>query len=208
MHVLELAFPMMGRTVPHDNGYELYAAISRTLGNHLPNGIAIASVGGTPLGDRQIQIAQGTRLRIRTPSDEIGQLLPLAGKFLDIGGHAIGLGVPEVRALEPAQRLSSRIVTIKGYTDPESFLLAAQRQLNQLGIEGQASIPVFDEGPRRGELRRRVIKIKDRIVIGFSLQVDGLSDADSYQLLANGLGGRRHMGCGIFVAPRQPGADR
>lgn len=202
MHIIELAFPVLGQTLPSDNGYELYAALSKTLGSHLPERISIASIGGTSLGHRQIQITRATRLRIRTPSEEIGQLLPLAGKYLNVGGHAIGLGIPEVRALEPAQSLLARIVTIKGFIEPDSFLQAVQRQMESLKVKGKASIPVFDEGPRKGELRRRIIQIKDRVIIGFSLRVEELSDHDSYQLLTNGLGGRRHMGCGIFVPMR------
>nr|WP_242040134.1 type I-MYXAN CRISPR-associated protein Cas6/Cmx6 [Anabaena subtropica] len=37
--------------------------------------------------------------------------------------------------LQPAEKLRSRIVVIRGYEEPETFLVVAQRQLEQLGIQ-------------------------------------------------------------------------
>src|SRR4051794_34352482 len=97
--------PLSGQTLPENNGYGLYAAISNALDSHLPAEIAIASVGGPSLGKRRLQVTRETRLRIRTPAEQIGAILPLAGKWLNVAGHEIGLGVPEVHALTPAPRL-------------------------------------------------------------------------------------------------------
>jgi CRISPR-associated protein Cas6 len=199
MIIVELSFPVRANAIPVDNGYEIYAAISRTLDSHLPDGISISSIGGPYSAQRRILTSPTTCLRIRTPSDHIGDLLPLAGRFLNISGHEIGLGIPQVRALRPAPELTSRLVTIKGFTEPVAFLEAVNRQLAKLGVSGRATIPAFEEGKRKGELRRRVIRIKNQTIVGYSLTVSGLSAGDSYQLLARGIGGRRHMGCGIFV---------
>jgi CRISPR-associated protein Cas6 len=46
---------------------------------------------------------------------------------------------------------------------------------------------------------RKVIKIKTYSVVGFSLVVTDLSDEDSLKLQIFGLGGKHHMGCGIFT---------
>jgi CRISPR-associated protein Cas6 len=204
MIMVELAFPVTGAVLPEDNGYALYAAVSRALDDHLPEGVAVASIGGHPLGNWQIRLARGTRLRIRTPVDRIGDLLPLAGKFLGIDGHEIGLGVPEVRGLTPAPELAARMVTIKGFTEPYPFLEAVGRQLTALGVAGHATIPTVPGGKRQGLPQRRVVRIKDRSVVGFALVVSGLSEPDSLTLQAHGLGGRRHMGCGIFAPARDP----
>jgi CRISPR-associated protein Cas6 len=203
MTMVELAYPVLGTKLPADNGYVLYAAISRALDHHLPDGIAILSIGGPRLLRNRIQIDRETRLRIRTSPDHIGALLPLAGKFLDLEGCEIGLGAPTVCALRPAPELVSRIVTIKGFKEPEPFLGAVRRQIESLGIAAQATIPVFAAGPRKGEFRRRVVAVKGRAIVGFALKVGGLSEQDSFTLLAKGLGGRRHMGCGIFTPARE-----
>src|SRR5438270_13064658 len=101
MILVELAFPISGPTLPEDNGYALFAAISRSLGSHLPEGMTVASIGGRPQGRWKLLLSRGARLSIRTPAERIGEVLPLAGQFLDVGGHEIGLGVPQVRGLEP-----------------------------------------------------------------------------------------------------------
>ncbi len=208
MTIVELAFPILGRSLPRDHAYDLYSAISHLLGGHLPDDVAISPIGGMSLGIEGIQIIPESRLRVRIPAERIGEILPLAGKFLNIAGREIGLRIPEVHALEAASSLVSRIVTIKGYQNPESFLVAIAKQMAALEIQGHATIPIFEEGPRQGEHRRRVVKIKNRTVVGFALGIDGLSDRDSYKLLVHGLGGRRHMGCGIFYPVRQAEEER
>lgn len=72
---------------------------------------------------------------------------------------------------------------------------AAKHQLNELGIQGTASIPTNVEG----EPDRKAIKIKRYSVVGFGLEVADLSEENSIKLQEDGLGGKRRMGCGIFV---------
>jgi CRISPR-associated protein Cas6 len=45
---------------------------------------------------------------------------------------------------------------------------------------------------------RRILTVKDKKIVGFSLVAHGLSDEDSIKLQSHGIGGRRSMGCGIF----------
>lgn len=204
--ILELAFPVTsGAELGEDNGYPLYAAVCRALDGHLPDGVAVASIGGPRLGGRRIAVDRSTRLRLRTPAERVGALLALAGRFLDVGGREIGLGVPEVRALTPAPALYSRLVTIKGFTEPGPFLEAAARQMAAMGVSGRLEIPAVAGGVRAGLPRRRVVRIRGASVVGFAVSASGLSDRDSLALQEGGLGGRRRMGCGIFVPARGGG---
>ena len=202
MRVIELSFPVNGREILADNGYHLFAALSKQIGEHLSDDVAISSVGGIPLGPRKIGLTTASALRIRTPADRIGALLELAGAFLDVGGHEVQLGVPRVTAVPHSSSLYSRLVCIKGYTEPEPFTLAANRRLEQLGVSGRASVPTISSGPRVGAPRRRVVRIKGVVIVGFAVLVQELEPEDSAQILLRGLGGRRHMGCGIFVPVR------
>ena len=59
-----------------------------------------------------------------------------------MGEGAITLGSPEVRPLGPAASLSSRLVVVKGFTEPEAFLEAVRRQLSAAGIEAEVGIPL------------------------------------------------------------------
>ena len=92
--------------------------------------------------------------------------------------------------------------------EAESFLAAAQRQLAELEIQAQAGlvyqpqIVAENQGKQTGSrslFLRRTLKIKDKQVVGFALQVEGLSAEESIRLQEKGLGGRRHFGCGLFT---------
>ncbi len=79
-------------------------------------------------------------------------------------------------------------MTIKGFPKEEEFLAAAQRQREQLGIKGQAHLGA-----------RRTLRVRDKQVVGFAMDVTQLTAEESLTLQEKGLGGRRKMGCGVFV---------
>jgi CRISPR-associated protein Cas6 len=83
---------------------------------------------------------------------------------------------------------------IKNFTEPETFLQAVEKQLAKLEIEAKIELPL----DTFNRARRKVISIQKRKIVGFSLAVHELSQKDSLALQINGLGGKRHMGCGIF----------
>jgi CRISPR-associated protein Cas6 len=135
----------------------------------------------------------------------ITMFLPLAGKSLELDRHRLRFGTPRVCALKPRALLAARMVTIKGFMEPEPFQEAARRQLDALGISHKAemNIPRVPNGRKHsGKHLRRVLRIKDKTVVGFALHVHGLTAEESLMLQERGLGGRRHMGCGIFVPIR------
>jgi CRISPR-associated protein Cas6 len=207
MPLIELHFPVLGSALPADHGYALYSALSRMIPSlHEDHAVGIGPIGGQYVGKGRLQIdARRSRLRLRLVAENIATVLPLAGKSLMIGDHLIRLGVPFVRALVPAPNLVARLVTIKGFTEPPAFLEAVRRQLQSLNIVGEPGIPVILQGAREGQPRRHILRIKDKKVVGFSLQVTGLTAEESVKLQEHGLGGRRKMGCGFFVpmVPRQ-----
>jgi CRISPR-associated protein Cas6 len=114
------------------------------------------------------------------------------------------VGVPRVRSLIPAPALIARIVTIKKFITPAPFLEAVRRQLDALGIAGEAQLPLTKVGKRQGTPHRHVIRIKGKQVVGFAVQVAGLTADESIRLQEHGLGGRRTMGAGFFVPRRHP----
>jgi CRISPR-associated protein Cas6 len=50
--------------------------------------------------------------------------------------------------------------------------------------------------------RRRIVTIAGKKVVGFALDLSGLAPDASLLLQEKGLGGRRHMGCGLFLPTR------
>jgi len=193
---VDLSFPVRGSQLPADHGYALLSAIAKyvpSIKEH--QDIAILTTAG--FGDREgkILLTEHSHFRLRLPVTKIPMVYPLAGKELRLGVHKVQLGIPTIHTLKPRSHLRSRLVVIKGYEEPTSFLAAAKRQLEALEIQGELSIP----SDRHGQPARKTIKIKRFTVVGFTVDVRGLNEEDSLKLQVCGLGGKRHMGCGVFI---------
>jgi CRISPR-associated protein Cas6 len=190
---------VIGETLPADHGYGLYSVIAHLCPMvHEQEGISISTISGEPDRQGKIYLSKSSQLKIRLPyeADKIAQVLALAGQTLKVGGHSIQLSIPQIFPLRPFDKLRSRIVTIKKFQEPEPFLEAVKRQMDALGIQGNAFIPLDEEG----QPLRKAIKIKQYSVVGFGLVVTDLSDEDSIRLQTNGLGGKHRMGCGVFTS--------
>ena len=191
---LDLEFPVFSTSaIAVDHGYHLYAGLSSALSTvHSENGIAVHPIRGRQIGDRMLQLMPWSTIMVRTPQERIGDLVGLAGKSITIGDRQVRLGVPKVQGLEPATALRSRLVTIKGFLDAETFAQAVRRQLDALEISERVILTIG---------KRRTIKIRDKEVVGFEVILEGLLASESIALQETGIGGRRHMGCGVFVKP-------
>ena len=190
---VDLAFRLIGSKVPVDHGYALYSAISRIVPEiHEATNIGIHPIRGTYSGDGELMLRDSSRLVVRMESEQIGQFLKLAGKKLEIDTYSFRIAVAEVRLLRPRAALYSRLVTIKGFMDQATFMEAAKRQLEKIKAHTELHI---------GE--RRTFRVKDKQVVGFEVAATGLDAEDSIRLQESGLGGRRHMGCGVFVPLRR-----
>ena len=195
MYTLDLAFPVTSTSaIPADHAYVLYSALSRVLpALHSKNGVAVHPIRGRQVGNRLVTLMPWSDLVLRASDTQIAELIQLAGKRLTLGDRTIRVGVPQVRALKPASALRSRLVTIKGFLDPTSFQAAVHRQLDALGIAQEAILTLG---------KRRTLRIKDKEVVGYEVILEGLTAEESLIVQEKGLGGRRHMGCGVFVALR------
>ena len=189
---IDLAFQVTSPSpLGSDHGYQFFGAISRLLPHvHEPNGVAVLPISGQQIGDRKIQLGKSSRLVIRVATSDIATWLPLAGKTLDVAGAKLQIGVPEIRAMIPTTALRSRLVTTKNCQDQPRFELELRKQMTTLGVSERA---IFSIG------KRRTIRIRDKEVVGYEVIVEGLTADESLAIQTIGLGGRRHMGCGVFV---------
>lgn len=202
---------MSGKQLPADHGYLVYSAISKSTPSlHGIDWLAIELISGFPAGRGLIVLPERDAiLRLRIPADHYRDVLALAGKRLDISGHQIRLGLPGARPLEPAPSLYARVVTIKKFTDPETFIEAVKRKLDSFGVKGRVELPLDEQG----RYRRRIVTIHGKSVVGFSVAVHELNDVDSILLQAGAVKvvspndgatqwqsifSRRAMGCGFF----------
>ncbi len=193
---IELSFPVQGKYLPADHNYALFAALVHINPEiRQQKALRILTIPGFADRKGKILLTENSCLRIRVPIIQIPLVYKFAGKIIRLGIHNIQIGIPKIFTLEPAKTLRSRIVVIKGYSEPESFLAAAQRQLDSLGISGKLSIPKN----KNGELGRKTLKIKRYTIVGFTIEVSDLSEDDSLRLQQWGIGGKNHLGCGYFL---------
>ena len=193
MPYVDLAFRLNGSIVPVDHGYALYAALSRILPEiHEAENVGVHPIRGIYDGNGKLQLSDFSRLVLRLPDEEIRSYLKLAGKRLEVDEHLLSVGVPEVRLLLPVASLRARLITIKGFLNEEEFLEAAKRQLQSLNIACETVLG-----------QRGTFRVKDKQVVGFEVVVAGLTAEDSVKLQEHGLGGRRKMGCGVFVPSKE-----
>ncbi|RJS21362.1 type I-MYXAN CRISPR-associated protein Cas6/Cmx6 [Corallococcus sp. H22C18031201] len=192
MPVMDLVFPARGAHVPLDHGYALFSALAHRLpGLHERRDVGLFNLRGTRPEGASLLVGRGS-LRVRCPTEALSLLLPLTGAALAIGDGEVSLGAPRVFPLSPHASLSARVVTFKYALDDESFRHAVQQGLESLG--GTATVQI---------VRRRVVSIAGYLVVGYGLTLSGLSPEQSLRLQTEGLGGRRHMGCGLFL-PTSP----
>jgi CRISPR-associated protein Cas6 len=209
--IVDLAFPLRGGPIPADHGFALYSAVTEASPPlHGITTFGIHPIGGRAAPQRRLGLTARSRLVIRTDHAEVPRFLALAGRSLRVGDAQVLVGVPVTLPLRPRPALQSRLVIITGFLDPETFLAAATRQLDVLGIAGTPALisPAlgtrFEDRtrPREGPIRR-TLSIHGREVVGFAVRVTALPPDDSLRLQALGLGGRRRFGCGVFVPTRE-----
>lgn len=198
MHVVDLYFNVMGKEIDVDHGYVLYSAVSRIAERsndrwlHSADDVGLIPLRGRYIGKGKLLLGKRARFGLRLPAERIPRVLPLAGKRLEINGDVLLVGTTSTSALLPAPVLYAHVVTTKNGEDEGRFDQEIQRQLEILEIKGK---------PVRGP--RRIVTIKDKKVVGYSLLVSELTADESIRLQEQGLGGRRKMGCGVFLPWRR-----
>lgn len=190
--VVDLVFPVVQSTVIHiDHGHALYGAIKQI---H-PDIQGIPSLGihplrGVPVPSGMLMLTERSSLRLRIPVEAIHIALPLAGKVLRVVEASVRLGVPSVLVLTPTPELWARTVTMK-FADTENA--AAEKQLRRHLEKHYPEV--------RFSIRRpRTIRIHGKQILGFEILAEKIGALDSLKLQAEGFGGRRAFGCGIFVS--------
>lgn len=191
-HIVDCAFELRGECIPLDHGYALYSALCATAAAgpwlHSAEQVAIQLIRGDYVSPGLLRLTDKSRLRIRLAATVLPNVLTLAAGSIQLDGHELRIGVPQTRLLRPSVALYAHVVTTRNGDDEARFDAEVGAQLERLGIRAKAT---------RG--KRRVVRVKDKTVVGHSLLVSELSADHSLRLQASGLGGRRKMGCGVFI---------
>jgi len=194
---VELVFPVKGTRLHADHNYRLLGSLCKKIpALHDLKGLAINTIFGIPNKQGTIDLTPQSQFYLRLPVDAISLVYPLVGQVLTIGEYQITLGSPELQTIQAHESLKCRLVTIKGHTEPDSFLEAANRQLQ--GMDIQANIGILAN--KQGDPKRLTLKIRSYSIVGFTVVISDLKDEDSIKLQINGLGGKRRLGCGVFYS--------
>lgn len=199
--LVQLVFPVKGTKLHADHNYRLLGSLCRKIPElHNLQGLAINTISGIPDQQGSISLTSSSRFFLRIPVDAISLVYPLVGQTLTVGEYQISLGNPKLETIQGCESLKSRLVTIKGYTEPMSFLQAANRQLESLEIHANLGILANHQGePKRLTLKiNKPIPKRSYTIVGFTVVVSDLTEEDSIKLQVSGLGGKRRLGCGVF----------
>jgi CRISPR-associated protein Cas6 len=191
MNAVDVLWPIRnaGR-IPLHHQYHLFSAVSRLVPTvHECDKFGLHAIRGRSVGPGVLRLEPTSAVVIRTPPERLGTLLVLSGKKLQLAGASIHLGVPCVRALNPAVLLTSQLVTIKGYQEADEMMTGVRRQLDALSVLASVEILIGT---------RRIVRVKQQTIVGFRVSLNGVSDEESLCVQTNGIGGRRHLGCGLF----------
>lgn len=195
--MVDVVFPLLGSTLPRDHHLALAAALERALpGLASWPGLGVHPINVVAGGGRLALLSKRARLTLRVHRERLAALAPLSGATLDVDGHKLRLGRAVLRELLPHGTLYSHLVTTSD-DDEVAFQAAIERELHVLGVQGR---PICG--------RRHEVGFDAEGLSGYSLMIDGLSPADSMQLLESGLGRHRRLGCGVFVPHRSAAALR
>jgi CRISPR-associated protein Cas6 len=209
-NIVDVAFQLAGDSVPVDHGYRLYSALCAAIPDlHGATWLSVHPLSGTPSDAGTLTIRDQARLFLRLPAERIPDVLPLAGRTIEVAGVRLVLGAPTVSALVPAPCLDARLVILKLTDAPhrenqdlgrqaldvaafaERYVAELKRQLTALDIQSAPEL-----------CGRRSLTVSGNRIVGYSVRVSALSADQSLALQTTGLGGKRRMGCGIFRATR------
>jgi CRISPR-associated protein Cas6 len=186
---IDLHLQMIGRTLSVDHGYALFSAVSKKLPRfHEAGDVGMGLIRGKYIGQGQLSILPSSNLAFRLPVSQVAGYINLAGKSLDVDGHALRVGVPSSHSLVPSPALYAHLVTCRNGQDHDRFNQEMARQLAAMDCRGKLTIG-----------KRRTFKVHGRQVVGYSVLVTELTAEESIALQETGLGGRRKMGCGFFL---------
>lgn len=185
--VTDLAFALRGQFVPSGYAHSLWQAVSATL----PWLVSEPAAGLLPLrGTEQnggLWLPRRSRLVLRLPAARLDEARALEGSTLDLGnGTLLEVGAAEERPHHGHPTLHASLVASE--LDEMAFGEQVRRELDDMGVQGQWICG-----------RQRMLRCDNVALRGFSLVVHHLKGEQSLRLQARGMGGARHLGCGIFV---------
>lgn len=182
----DMIFTLAGSTLPGDHARLLWQEVVRAL----PWLEAEEQAGIAPLRapepGRELLLSRRARMVLRVPADQAERARELCGQTLEVDGHRVTVGEARERPLQPAPTLHAHLVASDEAEG--AFLESMAAEMKRAGIEGKLICG------KAHSLTGNAGKVS-----GYSLVVHELKPDAALDLQCCGLGGERHLGCGIFI---------
>ncbi|MDZ7750857.1 MAG: type I-MYXAN CRISPR-associated protein Cas6/Cmx6 [Gammaproteobacteria bacterium] len=202
--VVDLVFRIRCPTIPADHAHALGAALTGLLPWLRDDARAgVHTIHGAPTGngwirpddeaaDAVLHLSKRARLQLRVPATRLDAARTLEGQTLDIDGHAIEVGTPSIKELDPLPTLFARYVVGSEemeHGDEMAFLSWVKSRLAESDIRVRKLMCG----------RSHTLKTPDGGLFVRSVMVADLDKDASLKLQRHGIGPLRHMGCGLFI---------
>ena len=191
---VDVAFHVQGASLPREHRGALAASVRGLLpwldAERPRAALHRLNVSGGDAG--RVLLSRRTRLVLRVPRARAADAAALAGRQLDVAGHALVLGPAQVRELLPWGTLYAHLV-VTGERDELAFLRAVDAELDGLAVRARV-------------ICGRLQQADGGALTGYSVMLDGLSAADALRVQDAGLGRHRELGCGVFVPHKSAAA--
>lgn len=212
LEIVELFFSVIGNRINTDHGYKLYSALKTKvldknpgilLDRNFPVDVNISRISGKLFRYGTI-ITNKSKLKIRGPHDYLAELKKILNEqVISIGNTKIFIYEATILPLCPEDSLTSEMVIIKypfwkTINCQERFLASCRKQLSALNIDKE---PLLLENTWNATNHTIMTVEKDShktTYIGYGVKINNLSSQESIALKVQGIGGKRHMGCGWF----------
>lgn len=184
---VDLVFAVSGTRLP--GGYA--AALWEALVGRLPwladePGVGVHAIRA-PADGAGLLLSRRARLALRLPSRRQADAMRLTGQRLDVDGERLEVGAARPRALEPYPTLSAQFVAT-GAVDELSHQEAVAAMLVAIGMPLRFICGTM-----------RTLHTGGTTVAGAEVVMHELRPEQSLAMQQHGLGGERHLGCGLFL---------
>ena len=212
MPIIELSFRLRGTPLPYDHGYPMYRAVASIVpwvAEPEQIDLAIVPIQGSPHGGF-LHLTSASRLAFRMNADDVERLRPLSDQSLVVDAAVLRVGRPTEYRLRPVPGLASPFVAAEHYRHSDEVLEWLKEQYRALEIRAVPNLrrKHGHAGPSPAEQGRRSFdcpyarhhrQIGDNSVVGWEVQVFGLTPEESVRLQEHGIGPGRRYGCGVFM---------
>jgi CRISPR-associated protein Cas6 len=212
LEIVELFFSVIGSKINLDHGYKLYSALKAKVldrnpeilkDNNFPVNVNISRISGKHIKYNTI-ITNKSNFKIRGPYDYLAELKKVLNEqVISIGNTRVFIYEGRILPLLPETSLKSEMVIIKypfwqTINSHEKFLVSCKKQLSTININKE---PIL-LGNTWDSVRQKIMTVEKDFCrttyIGYGVRIDDLSNKESIDLKIEGIGGKRHMGCGWF----------